>query len=379
MSVKLLEIKMQLSDYIYFDHNATTPVNSVVKKAMAEMGDEPLNASSIHAFGREAKKILEVARSNVAKAVGADEKYEVVFTATGTESNNIALKGFKNLEIITTTIEHPSVLSVVGQGLIPVDKNGVVDLVSLETILKSGNRYLVSVIFANNEVGVIQSMKEIIDVVHRYNGIIHSDATQAFGKIPLNISALDLDLITISAHKMGGPQGAAALVFKKNLPISALMQGGGQEFRIRPGTQNLAAIHGFGIAASLINLDEYAKLAELRDYLESEIAQVCKEAIFFGKDTQRLPNTSSFTIPNVSNETQLIHFDTNGFAISAGSACSSGRIGLSTTQMNMGYSEEIARTAIRVSLGIGNTKEQIDRFVDCWKQLYEKTNMKLAA
>ncbi len=368
-----------LRDYVYFDHNATTPVLSDVKYAMDEFPNLPLNPSSIHAYGRESKKILEAARANIGKALNADEKYEVVFTATGTESNNIALKGFKNLEVIASTIEHPSVLSVVGQGLIPVEKNGIVDLVALETILKSGKRYLVSVIFANNEVGVIQPMKEIIDLVHRYNGIIHSDATQAFGKIPLSISELDLDLITISAHKMGGPQGAAALVLKKNLPISALMRGGGQEFRIRPGTQNLAAIHGFGIAASLINLDEYAKLAELRDYLESKIAQVCKEAIFFGKDAKRLPNTSSFTMPNVSNETQLIHFDTNGFAISAGSACSSGRIGLSTTQMNMGYSEEIARTAIRVSLGIGNTQEQIDRFVDCWKKLYEKTNMKLAA
>jgi cysteine desulfurase len=370
---------MHLSDYIYLDHNATTILNPVVKKAMAEMGDEPLNASSIHAFGREAKKILEVARSNIAKAVGVDEKYEVVFTATGTEANNIALKGFKNFEVITTTIEHPSVLQVVGQGLIPVDKNGIVDLVALEEILKTGKKYLVSVIFANNEVGVIQPIKEIIDLVHKYNGIIHSDATQAFGKISLDISELDLDLITISAHKMGGPQGAAALVFKKNLPVHALMQGGGQEFRIRPGTQNLNAIHAFGVAASLINLNDYAKLAELRDYLESEIMQVCQDIAFFSKDVARLPNTSSFTMPNVSNETQLIHFDTNGFAISAGSACSSGRIGLSTTQMNMGYSEEIARTAIRISLGIGNTKQQIDKFVSCWRELYEKTNMKLAA
>jgi cysteine desulfurase len=369
---------MHLSDYIYFDHNATAPVNPVVKKAMAEMGDEPLNASSIHAFGREAKKILEVARSNIAKAVGADEKYEVVFTATGTEANNIALKGFKDFEVITTTIEHPSVLQVVGQGLIPVDKNGIIDMSSLEKILKTGKK-LVSVIFANNEVGVIQPIKQIIELVHRYNGIIHSDATQAFGKIPFNISELDLDLITISAHKMGGPLGAAALVFKKNLPVNALMQGGGQEFRIRPGTQNLYAIHGFGIAAPLINLNEYAKLAELRDYLESEIMQVCQDTVFFSKDVARLPNTSSFTMPNISNETQLIHFDTKGFAISAGSACSSGRVGLSTTQMSMGYSEEIAKTAIRISLGIGNTKQQIDKFVNCWKELYEKTNMKLAA
>ncbi len=369
---------MHLSDYVYFDHNATTPVNPVVKKAMTEIGDEPLNASSIHAYGREAKKILEAARSNIAKALNADEKYEVVFTATGTEANNIALKAFKNLEVITTTIEHPSVLQVVGQGLIPVDKNGIVDLAALEEILKTGKK-LVSVIFANNEVGVIQPIKEIIDLVHRYNGIIHSDATQAFGKIPFNISELDLDLITISAHKMGGPQGAAALVFKKNLPVHALMQGGGQEFRIRPGTQNLYAIHGFGIAASVINIYEYAKLAELRDYLESEIAKICKETIFFSKEEARLPNTSSFTMPNVSNETQLIHFDTKGFAISAGSACSSGRIGLSTTQMSMGYSEEIAKTAIRISLGIGNTKQQMDKFISCWKELYEKTNMKLTA
>lgn len=370
---------MHLSDYIYFDHNATTPVNPVVKKAMAEMGDEPLNASSIHAFGREAKKILEVARSNIVQALNADEKYEVVFTATGTEANNIALKGFKNFEVITTTVEHPSVLQVVGQGLIPVDKNGIVDLAALEEILKTGKKYLVSVIFANNEVGVIQPIKEIIDLVHKYNGIIHSDATQAFGKISFNISELDLDLITISAHKMGGPQGAAALVFKKNLPVHALMQGGGQEFRIRPGTQNLVAIHGFGVAASLINVNAYTKLAELRDYLESEIMQVCQDTVFFSKDVLRLPNTSSFTMPNVSNETQLIHFDTKGFAISAGSACSSGRVGLSTTQMSMGYSEEIAKTAIRISLGIGNTKQQVDKFVSCWRELYEKTNMKLAA
>jgi cysteine desulfurase len=360
---------------VYFDHNATTGLLPVVQEAMCDLMGEPYNPSSTHSHGRKSRSLIDTARVRIKNAIAAGDEYEAVFTSSGTEANNLALKGLSGYKRVTSNVEHASILKVIGSGEIPVDAHGIIKLDALEEILAtSQEQVLVSVQAANNETGVIQPLKEICRLVHLYEGLFHSDAVQAFGKIPLSLAEINADLITISAHKFGGPVGAAALIFKKNLPLQPIMIGGGQEMRLRPGTQNTIAIYGFGIAAEVAtaNLNEFAKLRFLSDYIEAEIAAISPHTVIFGKNAQRLPNTSSLTMPGVNNETQVIHFDINGFSLSAGSACSSGRIDLPYVQMAMGYEEEEARTAIRISLGMDNNKEQADRFILLWKELFFK-------
>ncbi|MDF3047630.1 MAG: cysteine desulfurase 2 [Candidatus Midichloriaceae bacterium] len=364
---------------IFFDNNATTPLLPAAKKVMFDVIDLPLNPSSMHAFGRSAKHILEDSRERVKQAVGADDEYQVIFTSSGTESNNLAIKGLRDFKVLTSEIEHASVISAVGQAIIPVNKDGVVNLAVLEEICarESGKqKFLVSIMSANNETGVIQPIRQAAEIVHRYGGLIHSDASQSFGKVDFNISELNLDMTTISSHKCGGPMGVAALVFRKNIPLAAMMFGGGQELRYRPGTQNLPAIRGFAIASEVAvnNLNNYAKLAEIRDYIQREIKSISPDPIVFGENADRLPNTLSIAMPNVSSETQVIHFDTNGFAISAGSACSSGRVDLPHVQIAMGYNESVARSSIRVSLGIDNNMEEAKLFVKVWGNLFTNSN-----
>lgn len=367
---------------IYFDYNATSPSEAFAVNAAHSIAKLPLNASSVHSYGRRGKEILENARSNILASVGANQDYRAIFTSSGTESNNLALKGLSEYKVITTTIEHPSVLSVVKQGIIPVTKSGVIDLIALGQILdkfEAGNKILVSIQFANNETGVIQPLKQITHMVHSKGFLMHTDAIQAYGKIPFSIVDIGCDLITITSHKVGGLQGASALIIKKDLNINALMQGGGQEWRYRPGTHNLPAIHAMGeIAKKLPEIQEsFAKTKELRDYIQNAITAISPNSIVFGIEANRLPNTLSITMPNVPNQTQVIHFDLNGIAVSAGSACSSGSIGLPHVQLGMGYSEEDAKTAIRISLGPKNTRQEADRFLDAWKSLYYNSLTKI--
>ncbi len=369
---------MLIGEKIYFDHNATTPLLKEVKTAMDGVAQLPLNPSSVHSYGRFAKKLLEDARKELAQAVSASDQYQAVFTASGTEANNLALKGMAGYNCITTTIEHPSVLEVVGEGLIPVDKNGVVRLEVLEQIIASSTHpTLISVIMASNEIGVIQPIDEIVRVAHKYNAIVHTDASQALGKIELNLDALNVDMVTFCAHKFGGPIGAGALIFKKNLPLMPIMLGGGQEHRFRSGTQNIPAIHGFGVACSMIKkiTSSFLSLATYRDFLEETILQISSKSRIFAKNVARLPNVSSITMPNVSNETQVIHFDLCGFAVSAGSACSSGKAELPYVHMATGCDQKEASSAIRVSLGIDNNLEQVKRFIKIWQDLYLKTRL----
>ena len=363
---------------IYFDYNATAPMLQLVREEMYNISNAPLNPSSPHSFGRKAKSILEAARKRVSRLAGCSDDYQLIFTSSGTESNNIALKGMVGFRILTTTIEHASVLKVAGEGLIPVDKNGIVRLDILEQQLKTiSGPILVSVQYANNETGVIQPLEEIVKIAKKYGAIVHTDATQAFGKVSFSAESLGVDMVTLSGHKFGGPVGAAALLFKKSLPIQPIMLGGGQEHRFRPGTQNVAAIHGFGVASEAV-LDSYKQAYEIeaiRNHIERVITEYSPRSIVFGKESKRLPNTLSITMPDVLNETQVIHFDTNGIAVSAGAACSSGRVDLPYVQMSMGYEASIARTAIRVSLGLSNTIEEVDKFLKLWKALYNKSEL----
>lgn len=373
---------MSIKPNIYLDYNATCPLLPKVKEAMLDVMDMPLNPSSIHSYGRKAKMIIDAARARITNLVGADDTYQVIFTSCGTEANNMALKGFENHRVITSVIEHPSVLSSVGEGLIPVDENGIIRLEVLEQLLSTSDKpALVSIQTANNETGVSQPVAEIAKLIHAHKGIFHTDAVQAFSKIEFNALNIDADLITVSGHKFGGPIGAAALVFKKNLPLAPLMIGGGQEHRFRPGTQNVVAIHGFGVAAdiALNMLSRASEIESLRDYFEHSILKYFPETIFFGKYSKRLPNTSLVSMIGQMSETQVIYFDLNKVALSAGAACSSGKVDFPVALLAMGVDADLAKTALRVSIGYGTTKEEMDIFIKLWLDFADKKLCKIAA
>jgi cysteine desulfurase len=373
---------------IYFDHNATTQLKGSIAESMFDYSHLPGNASSIHSFGRKSKRLIEEARLSIATALGIDEldNYRIIFTASGSESNNLAINSFKNHLVITSRSEHLSILNAVktisNVKYVDINNDGLVDLNNLEQILAnySGPK-LVSIIFANNETGVIQDIEKIAQLSHNYGAMLHSDITQIIGKIDINFKQLNLDLATISAHKFGGPQGAACLIAKKNITINPLILGGGQEQGARAGTENILAIHGFGMAAKLLseNLDKVNEIKYLRDYIEKNLAN---HAIIVAGNITRLGNTSCLIMPHVSSETQLINFDLSNIALSAGSACSSGKISVSHVLKSYGYSDDLASCAIRVSLGLDNNLQQADRFISAWLEIYNrlsKNHSKLSA
>jgi cysteine desulfurase len=368
---------------IYLDNNATTALEPLAKQAMLEVIDLPLNASSVHNLGRKASGILENARSKIMKLAGAAD-VKVIFTSSGTEANNLAIRGASGYEVLVSAIEHPSALKTAKQldefAIVPVNTAGIINTDALVKLLEQSERKcLVSVMLANNETGVIQPLKEVVRIAHRYGALVHTDAAQCFGKIDVNMQDLGVDMMTVSAHKFGGPQGAAALLVKKTVHLAAQTTGGGQEQSYRAGTQNVAAIAGFGVAAEIAMQKPDKDVRKLRDTLEEQIKAFAPDATIFGYKSERLPNTSYIAMPNVGAETQLIHFDINNIAVSAGSACSSGKIEISHVLKAMGVADDLAKTTIRVSFGKDNTEGDVAAFVSAWKQLYEKVNLKKAA
>lgn len=367
---------------VYMDNNATTALTPKVTAAMQEVQGLPLNPSSIHASGRKARALVETARGKIAKFVNAGNA-RVVFTASGTESNNMALRGLSGYKILVSAIEHASVLKLgVQDGVVPATASGIVDIAGLERLLRQfpGEKFLVSVMLANNETGAIQPIKEIAELVHNHGGLVHTDAVQAAGKIKVDMQDLGADIITISAHKFGGPLGAAALIFGKHVPLHALISGGGQEQGFRAGTLNVPAIHGFGVAtAEALSAGDLKTISAIRNKIESEIKRIASDAVVFCKDAARLPNTSMIAMPGVPSETQVMHFDMAGIAVSAGSACSSGKVETSHVLLAMGVDYETAKCAIRVSLGKNNTMDDADKFVSAWKELYERAAISKAA
>ncbi len=368
---------------IYLDYNATAPVRPSVLAVMKAVESLPLNPSSIHAAGRHAKKLLEDARATIAGAIGAFPN-EVLFVSSGSEANNMVLRGFADRPILVSTIEHASIRktgSLLGAAELPVDAHGVLKLDILESKLKAlGKPALVSVMLANNETGVIQPIKEIADIVHAHGGLIHCDAVQALGKMTLDWGLLGVDMLTISGHKAGGPMGAAALLIRNDLPIRPLITGGGQELGRRAGTENIAAIVGFAaLVKEVIHAPEAKAMANLRDMLEKELTKSAPNAAICSQTAERLSNTLQITMPGVKSETQLMHFDLSGFAVSAGSACSSGRIEPSSVLSAMGYPRNLAETAIRISLGWATTEADIKAFADCWKTAYTRLATSQAA
>lgn len=369
---------MQGHNNIYMDHNATTIMRPSVANGVAALKGLALNASSIHSSGRKARGLIEAAREKIAVLANAG-KAKVIFTSSGTESNNMALRGHEKYKILVSAIEHASILKIgVHENLIPVTDDGTIDITALQRILRqySGEKVLISVMLANNETGVIQPIKKIAKIVHEHGGLIHTDAAQCFGKIEVDMQDLGVDMITISSHKVGGPHGVAALIMQKKVPIHSLIVGGGQEQGYRAGTENVAAIHGFGIAAEEAGKSIIAmkSIAILQKRIEEEIKHIAPDAIIFGEKASRLPNTSMIYMPKVPAETQLMHFDMAGIEVSAGSACSSGKIETSHVLLAMGVSLQIAKCAIRISLGVTNTMEDVEKFITSWRELYERTS-----
>lgn len=362
---------------VYLDYNATAPVRPEVIEAMAETMAEVGNPSSVHAAGRSARKRLSRAREQVAALVGASPE-AVIFTSGGTEANNQALSasGPAGGPLLVSAIEHPSVMALAnGPQALPVDGNGVIDLDRLSQILAIEHPATLAVMLANNETGVIQPIQEIASITRTTGCRLHVDAIQAAGKIPVDLSDLGADTISLSAHKLGGPQGVGALVLRDGAePPGTLLQGGAQERRFRAGTENLPGIVGFGKAAALALEDRAfeGRTSALRDRLETCVLDLMPEATIAGTGTPRLPNTSCLIFPGLSHEMLLIHFDLAGIAVSAGSACSSGKVGPSPVLTAMGLSAEDAASAIRVSFGWNSQEDDVDRFIAACRELLSR-------
>lgn len=354
---------------IYLDYNATAPLRPAVREAMAALDALPLNPSSIHTLGRAAKKHLEDARKTIADAISVFPN-EILFTASGTEANNMALRGFPERALLVSAVEHASILKLaeqLGASTLPVDSNGLLRLDILESQLAALNRpALVSVQLANNETGVIQPIAEIAAICRKYNALLHSDAVQALCKIPVDMGLLGADMLTLCAHKAGGPVGVGALVLRNDLAIKPMLVGGGQELGRRAGTEPLAAIAGF---AALLR-DAAPITSDARDALEAAILAHAPTALIHGRNAPRLPNTSSIAMPGVSSETQLMDFDLKGLCISAGSACSSGRIAPSHVLKAMDAPH--AEATIRVSLGWATQPQDTAAFLNAWQALYDR-------
>jgi cysteine desulfurase len=362
---------------IYLDYNATSLIDEEVANLMIKMllSESSYNPSSIHEDGRKARGIMENARQQIAQSLLIDlhkDDIQIIFTGSGTETNNLVLNNFCQLKLFISAVEHVSILEA-GRNdkiIIEVDQDGLINSQKFHNLLKTNpGPKLVSVMLANNETGVIQDIKTLCTIAKQEQAIFHCDASQAFGKISINFKDLGCDMITISSHKCGGPSGAAALVAKKSINLSSQIKGGKQEQGLRAGTENLLAIAGFGLASKL-SLAKFQATSELRDYLEHKILSLTSDARFFGNRAKRLPNTSSIRMPKVKSEEQLIKFDLNGISVSAGSACSSGRIASSHVLKAMKIDEELAGETIRVSLGPKTSKNDIDKFIQCWQEIY---------
>lgn len=362
-------------DNCYLDNNSTTALKTEVLEAMLPfMTNQHGNATSRHSFGRTARVAVEHAREQVAAAVGAYAN-QIVFTSGGTEANNFAVQGIcNNLEpaqILTSAIEHPCVskpaIGMQARGYIAhsiqVDANCNLDISHFQKLLLSPTN-LVSVMLANNETGVIQDVAAIAKLAREHKAYVHTDAVQALGKIPVDFFGLGVHAMTISSHKIGGPLGAGALVLDKRIDIQPLLHGGGQERGLRSGTENVAAIVGFGHACELAakNLTAFDMHTEaLRKHLESGLQKL--GAIVFGQTGLRIPNTSFFAFANIDGETLVIALDKAGFAVASGSACSSDSDEPSHVLLAMGVHEDLARGAVRVSFGMQNTMEQVTKFL----------------
>ena len=364
----------------YLDYNATSPLRPEALAVMSAVLQETGNPSSVHGYGRNARRHVDIARQQVALRVGARSE-NVIFTASGTEANNLALLNAGNHRLLVSAIEHDSILKParqMGAEVIQAQRSGEIDLDHLASLLQQDARpVFVSIMMANNETGVIQPIAAISELVHRHGGLLHVDAAQAMCRIAIDMSLLGIDFLTLSGHKIGGPQGAGALVLGRDREMTALLLGGGQERGRRAGSENVAAIAGFGAAAMVDTGAEVARIAALRDHLEARLQTLGQPITFFGRSQgmalpqshERLPNTSCFAAGTKNSETLVMALDLAGVAVSAGSACSSGKVRPSHVITAMGFGAATAGTAIRVSLGWQSSQEDVERFVAAWSSI----------
>jgi len=379
---------------VYFDNAATTPINGVALQAFIDQSRELGNPSSLHGYGRAVRKSLEEAREKIASLIGC-EASEVIFTGSGTEANNLAMKGIywqrrsedqKRRVVIISAFEHHAVLDPASwlaqeEGaeliIVPVSKDGYINLDFLKSAIanRSDEIALISIIHANNEVGTIQPIAEIVKLADTYKIPVHSDAVQSFGKLPFSFSELGLFAMTISAHKVGGPVGVGALILKRGVEIMPLLHGGGQERDIRSGTFNAAAIVSFATAAqaALRNIEKNSLyVSGLREALRETIKSDVPDAIFNTGSGETLPGILNVRFPNTESDSLLLLFDSEGIACSTGSACSAGVQQPSHVLLAMGLSEREARSSLRFSLGIENSRADIDYFHTCIKRVIER-------
>jgi cysteine desulfurase len=368
---------------VYFDWNATAPMRPQARTAMVRALDMIGNPSSVHAEGRAARRIVEDARATVANAVGAQAS-NVTFTSGGTEANALALApglrrdGSAVTRLIISAIEHPSVLAggrfPVGDiEKVPVTPAGVIDLERLQALLAGRPSALVSVMLANNETGALQPISEVAGLVHASGGVLHVDAVQALGKIPINISALGADLLSVSAHKIGGAKGVGALVLADRVAgLEPLIEGGGQEKSRRAGTENLTGIASFGaaVSAAMETLPvAFARAQKLQTRLEAGLLSLTPGLTIFSSQADRLPTTTLFSAPGMKAETAVIAFDLEGMAVSSGSACSSGKVRPSHVLAAMGVSPAMAQGAVRLSWGWDTTEAEVQYLLEAWRTL----------
>jgi len=378
---------------VYLDSNATAPLRAEARTAMLTMLEHHANPSSIHAEGRQSRLAIDQARADVATLVGAAPE-NVTFTSGGTEANSLALhgalqaaaaEGNRFTRLIVSAIEHDSVLQTAlraGEahpGLrttqVAVNADGAVSLPDLAAQLSGGKgRALVSIMAVNNETGVVQPVQDIAELCRRHGATFHCDAVQAAGKMSVQI---DADLLTLSAHKLGGPQGTGALIRKAGIPLAAQLRGGSQEFGLRAGTENTAAIAGFGAAARAVK--SALAPAGLHVDLEKRLRDACPQAIIFGAAAKRVGTTTCIAVPGVPAETLIIALDLDGFAVSAGSACSSGRIAQSHVLAAMGVDPAIARCTIRISSGWQTRPEDLLSFAQAWERIVSRARSRAAA
>lgn len=377
----------------YLDYNATAPLRDEVRDAVIAALSLEGNPSSVHAEGRAARAAIEAARVKVARLVGVRAE-DVIFTSGGTEANALALaaQAGQAWHCYLSAVEHPSVRSG-GRfyrettTTIPVTSDGVVDLDALARELEKhrpgGWRPIVSLMTANNETGAIQPVAEASKIVHEAGGLLHTDAVQAAGRVPLDIGAIGADMLSLSAHKIGGPKGIGALVLREDVSVEPLLKGGGQERRRRAGTENVPGIVGFGVAAELAAADlaKAPEVAKLRDELEAGALVIAPDAVVLSSRVPRLPNTTCLAVPRAKAETLVIGLDLAGVAISSGSACSSGKVEASHVLSAMGIAPELAQGAIRVSLGFATSNTDIQAFLRAFGELIKrlKQSRKVAA
>ena len=361
-----------MREAIYLDWNATAPMRPAALAVWAEAAAQIGNPSSVHGFGRRARRRVEDAREQVARAVNA-RPAEVIFTGSGTEAINLAVRGCGRDRILISAVEHDAVLKAAPHAeRIPVDGQGLVDLAVLERHLAgTGAPALVSVMLANNETGVVQPVAEVARIAHAHGALVHCDAVQALAKIPVDCTALGVDYLSVSAHKIGGPQGVGALVVRADAPLAAQIVGGGQERWRRAGTENVAGIAAFGAAVQegIASLDDMNKIRALRDRAERALLAVGGARIIGGA-AERLPNTICIAVAGAQSATLIMKLDLAGIAVSAGSACSSGKVHASHVLQAMGIEPREAEGVLRISLGWTTAAADIDRLIAAWGNIW---------